>query len=282
MRAQILTQPGARAIASRENPHWREVVQCAESARERRKRGLSFLEGEHLCEAWLSHVGAPHSVVVADEALASPACSRLIQRGQALRAGLPVLVVEDRMWRELSHLVQGESLAFLVPTPRPVLPERIDEDLIYLDRLQDPGNVGSILRSAVGAGIRSVVTAPGTVWVWSPKVLRAAMGAHFPLRIYEGVPWATLRDRSQLATYATRRLEAEPIWSVDLCPPAIWLFGNEGQGIDPSLAGSSVRWLAIPQDDAVESLNVAAAAAVCLFEQRRQRHVKLLERADFL
>jgi TrmH family RNA methyltransferase len=266
-----LNLTGLRQISSRDNPHWREVVVCAQSARERRKRGLSFLEGEHLCEAWLNRWGAPRLIAIADSAQKVPSCRALLSRAHALNPALTILLVDDTMWRDLSQLVQGVSLAFLIETPQPTLPERLTEDAIYLDRVQDPGNVGSILRTAVASGIDRVFTAPGTAWVWSPKVLRAGMGAHFALQVHESVAWLDLEARVQMPRLAARPQNAIDLWSTDLRSPTLWLFGNEGAGLDPLIDADSVCWVRIPQSDRVESLNVAAAAAVCLFEQRRQR-----------
>jgi TrmH family RNA methyltransferase len=271
MRIEPPDLAGFRQIHSRENPHWRELVLCSHSARERRKRGLSFLEGEHLCEAWLTHWGAPRLIAIADSARQVPSCRALLARAQELKSELTILLVDDAMWRDLSQLVQGVSLAFLIETPQPTLPVRLDEDAIYLDRVQDPGNVGSILRTAVAAGINRVVTAPGTAWVWSPKVLRAGMGAHFALEVHEGIDWETLDSRVQMPRFAARPQNAMNLWSTDLRAPVLWLFGNEGAGLDPRIDAETVQWIQIPQSDRVESLNVAAAAAVCLFEQRRQR-----------
>lgn len=271
MSAEPFAMPGLRQIRSRDNPHWREVVLCAQSARERRKRGLSFLEGEHLCEAWLTQRGAPRLIVIAASAQNLPSCRELLERAYALDRAVAALLVADDMWRELSALVQGVSIAFLIDTPRPTVPGRITDDAIYLDRVQDPGNVGSILRSAAAAGIGRVLTAPGTAWVWSPKVLRAGMGAHFPLQVHESVGWTELKERVPIRRLASRAQDARPIWSVDLRAPALWLFGNEGAGLDPLIEADEVDWVCIPQSDRVESLNVAAAAAICLFEQRRQR-----------
>jgi len=262
---------GPRQIHSRDNPHWRELVLCAQSARERRKRGLSFLEGEHLCEAWLDRWGAPRLIAIADSAHQVPSCRALVARAQKQDPSLIILLVDDALWRDLSQLVQGVSLAFLIETPQPSLPARLTEDAIFLDRVQDPGNVGSILRTAVAAGITRVLTAPGTAWVWSPKVLRAGMGAHFALQVHESVGWGELEARVEMPRLAARPQNASELWSTDLRSPALWLFGNEGAGLDPLIDPNTVQWVRIPQSDGVESLNVAAAAAVCLFEQRRQR-----------
>jgi tRNA(Leu) C34 or U34 (ribose-2'-O)-methylase TrmL len=175
---------------------------------------------------------------------------------------------------QMSTLGQGVGLAFLIQTPRPDLPARFEGDAVYLDRIQDPGNVGTLLRTTAAAGIATVITAPGTAWCWSPKVLRAGMGAHFHLAIHESVSWETVRDRLDALVIGTRLQQASSVFESDLRGASVWLFGSEGEGVSSVIAPDVSRWLRIPQMDSVESLNVAAAAAICLFEQRRQRSLK--------
>lgn len=257
-----------RRIHSRDNALLRELAALAQSSRERRRRGESFIEGVHLCSAYLDRYGAPRTAVVAESALADPEVAAIVERCIDATA-----VVDDVLYRSFSQLVQGTSVAFVVATPRAGLPARIETDCVYLDRIQDPGNVGSILRSCAAAGVALVVTAPRTAFVWSPKVLRAGMGAHFRLTICEQVGWDELRARLQTRLLGTRATGATALYASDLRSAACWLLGNEGQGL--SVVDDRIEWLSIPQTDAVESLNVAAAAAVCLFEQRRQRlHVQ--------
>lgn len=252
-----------RHITSRDNPLVREAALLAESARERRKRGESFIEGVHLCQAWLQHRGAPRVALVAASVRDDPEVA-------ALMAACPQgAVLDDAVFRAFSQLAQGAGIAFLVATPPVALPDRIHTDCVYLDRIQDPGNMGSLLRSAAAAGIGLVITAPQTVFAWSPKVLRAGMGAHFALTIVEGLPWPEVRARLAVRALGTRLEESVPLHRADLRAPACWLFGNEGEGV--SVDPDRIDWLRIDQSDAVESLNVAAAAAVCFFEQRRQR-----------
>jgi TrmH family RNA methyltransferase len=119
--------------------------------------------------------------------------------------------------------------------------------------------------------VGTVVTARHTAFIWSPKVLRAGMGAHFALQMYEGLEWSEVAARLPTGTEvrATRLARAESLYQADLRGPGCWVFGNEGQGLAAQFA--QANWLTIPQNTAVESLNVAAAAAVCLFEQCRQR-----------
>jgi TrmH family RNA methyltransferase len=255
-----------RRISSRDNPLFREVAELAHSARERRKLGRSVLEGIHLCEAFLLAGSRPRAAVASDSGLRHPEVGPLLARH-----GIEPAVVTDELFEVITTLQHGVGLAFTIDTPRPGLPPVIEADAIYLDRVQDPGNVGTLLRSCAAAGVATVLTAPGTAWCWSPKVLRAGMGAHFGLSIHEAVPWATVRARLRVGAIGTRAGRADTLYSVDLRAPSLWVLGNEGEGLSEEIAADVERWVRIPQARGVESLNVAAAAAVCLFEQRRQR-----------
>jgi TrmH family RNA methyltransferase len=119
--------------------------------------------------------------------------------------------------------------------------------------------------------VRQVVTTPQTAWCWSPKVLRAAMGGHFALRIHESVPWERLRPVIRIPVAGALAHGGKAIYASDLRPLCVWVFGNEGEGIAEAIERQLDWRVTIPQAGGVESLNVAAAAAVCLFEQRRQR-----------
>jgi TrmH family RNA methyltransferase len=262
----------ARRITSRDNPLLRELAELAHSARARRRSQRSFLEGIHLCEAYLErHAGEPaaaakRAVVVTESGSSHPQVRELIARFQ-----LTPTVLDDSLWPLLSTVDNGVGIAMSVQTPAAPLAARLDGDAVYLDRLQDPGNVGTILRTCAAAGVPTVLTAPGTAYCWSPKVLRAAMGAHFHLAIHEAVPWHEVASRLSVEAVGTRATDATSIYRTDLTAARLWLFGNEGEGLSGEPAAAVDRWLGIPQRAGVESLNVAAAAAVCLFEQLRQR-----------
>lgn len=145
-------------------------------------------------------------------------------------------------------------------------------DLVILDRVQDPGNVGAIIRTAAAAGIRTLLTTPGTAACWAPKVLRAGMGGHFVLNLHENVSSEALQTlATHLSLAGTVLDDGQSLYTTDLRTPLAWVFGNEGEGITPALQSVLGVRLTIPQAPGVESLNVAASAAVCLFEQRRQR-----------
>ena len=256
----------ARRISSRDNPLYREFVDLAGSARERRRLGRSVLEGIHLCEAYLQRHGPPLSAIVSESGVLHPEASALL----AQHAVAPAIVT-DTLFASLSTLAQGIGIAFIVQTPTPSLPDSIELDAVYLDRLQDPGNVGTLLRTCAAAGVKTVFTAPGTAWCWSPKVLRAGMGAHFHLSIHEAIAWPVVRERLRIEAIGTRASQAESLYRSELRAPCLWLLGSEGDGISPLVAADTDRWIRIPQSAGVESLNVATAGALCLFEQRRQR-----------
>ena len=183
------------------------------------------------------------------------------------------LVLDDRLFDQLDIMPSPSPMLAVVETPRPALPASAPgHDLVILDRIQDPGNVGTILRTAAAAGIRTVLTTAGTAACWAPKVLRAGMGGHFVLDIHENIPRDQLKARvGALPLAGTVLQDGQSLYATDLRQPLAWVFGNEGEGIDPELQAQLGYRLTIPQDPGVESLNVAASAAVCLFEQRRQR-----------
>jgi TrmH family RNA methyltransferase len=255
-----------RRISSRDNAAFRELAELAHSAKARRRVGRSVLEGIHLCQAWLEGNRVPQAVFATEAALAHPEVAPLLARH-----GLAPTLLAEALFAAVSTVQHGIGLICVVDTPRPGLPVSIDSDAVYLDRLQDPGNVGTMLRNCAAAGVRTVLAAPGTAWCWSPKVLRAAMGAHFQLSIHEAVPWAAVRARLTIDALGTRAHTATSLYDTDLRPPVLWLLGNEGEGLSQEIAADVSRWVRIPLAGGVESMNVAAAAAVCLFEQRRQR-----------
>jgi TrmH family RNA methyltransferase len=185
--------------------------------------------------------------------------------------GAECLVLPDAMFAPLSQVEHGVPLMFVVAPPVPEQSLTLDGASLLLDGLQDPGHLGSILRSAAAAGMVRVFCGRGTVSAWSPKVLRAGMGAHFVLDIVEDADLPSLVADATVPVYATSSHASMTIHDADLRTPSAWLFGHEGQGVSAPLLALATRQLSIPQASAVESLNVAASVAVCLFEQLRQQ-----------
>jgi RNA methyltransferase, TrmH family len=258
-----------KTISSRDNPFYKELKQLATSSQARRKAGQSLLDGVHLCQAYLDLHGAPLHCVVSEGALANAEAADIVARCEAARAHVTAL--PDALFGAISQVEHGVNLMFMVATPRPAEPAALLDSAVLLDGVQDPGNVGSILRSAAAAGIKQVYCSAGTAFCWSPKVLRAAMGAHFVLEIFENVDLAGLVRASKVAVLATSGYAQERLYDVDLRQPVAWLFGHEGQGVAEDLLALATHRVVIPHAGQVESLNVAACAAVCFFEQLRQR-----------
>lgn len=257
-----------KPVASRDNPQYKQLRQLASSAQTRRKLGKTLLDGVHLCEAWLAHRGRPELCVFSERARPHPEVSRILE--QCLSMQVDCVQLPDALFSPLSQVEHGVELLFIISVPLAPTPLATDGSTVLLDKLQDPGNLGSILRSAAAAGIRQVICGEGTAAAWSPKALRAGMGAHFVLDITEHAEVGQWMASAAVPVYATSSHATVSIYDQPLHVPCAWLFGHEGAGISPELLSRVTSVLAIPQQASVESMNVAAAAAVCLFEQRRQ------------
>ncbi|WLI91443.1 RNA methyltransferase [Massilia sp. R2A-15] len=255
-------------ITSRDNPLYKELKHLATSSQARRKAGRTLLDGVHLCQAWLELRGAPPQCIVSEGALHNPEVEAIVRRCEELHAHVTAL--PDALYNAVTQVEHGVGLMFLVDTPVRAIDGALSQSAVLLDNLQDPGNVGSILRSAAAAGIRQVYCSAGTAFCWSPKVLRAAMGAHFVLEIFENVDLAELVKASKVAVLATSGYATQRLYDIDLRQPVAWLMGHEGQGVADDLLALATHQVVIPHLGQIESLNVAACAAVCFFEQLRQ------------
>jgi len=257
-----------KTISSRDNPLYKELKHLTSSSQARRKAGRSVLDGVHLCESYLQFVGLPALCAVGESAQHHPEVAALVARCES--GGASCLLLPDALYKALSQVENGIDVLFVVDTPRPEPEPALDRAAVLLDNLQDPGNFGSILRSAAAAGIGAIFCSAGTASAWSPKVLRAGMGAHFLLTIHEGVDLPALVASARIPVLATSSHATQTLYQTDLKSPVAWLFGHEGQGVSEELLALATHQLAIPHLGAVESLNVAASAAICFFEQVRQ------------
>lgn len=265
-----------KTIRSRDNAFVKQLIGLAHSSRERKKAGLTVLDGLHLVRAYVEACGMPRAVVVAESALANHEVAIFLAELQAQNATINVL--SDALVAEASSLESPAAVLAEVATPAPRA-TAIDADaVLVLDDVQDPGNVGSMLRSAAAAGVKEVVLSKTSAFAWSPKVLRAAQGAHFLLNIAEGADVVEFiqRFRGQSLALVPRasRVAGRPatmIYDCDLKPPTAWLIGNEGAGLSEAVLRAAAMGVTIPMPGRVESLNAAATAAIALFEMTRQR-----------
>ena len=258
-----------KSISSRDNPLYKELKQLASSSQARKKTGRTLLDGVHLCDAFLHHVGMPLMCVVGETAQTTSEVAAIVGRCEAGR--VQCIVLPDALYAAVGQVEHGVELLFVIDVPHPERAGTLRQPAVLLDSLQDPGNLGSILRSAAAAGIESVYCSTGTALAWSPKVLRAGMGAHFLLEIFEGADLTSLAENSAVPVVATSSHADQLLYELDLTGPVAWLFGHEGQGVSAGLLELATHRAAIPHVGAIESLNVAASAAVCFFEQVRQK-----------
>ena len=242
-------------ITSRDNPLLKDLRRLAQGAGGYREQGRVWVEGEHLCRAALARGWRPALAVFA-ESNWPPAQAELAQ------AAAKNIVLGDALMERVSGLPSPAPVAFVLDLPAaPAL--LADAPTVVLDRVQDAGNVGSILRSAAAFGFAQVAALTGTALLWSPKVLRAGMGAHFGLRLVEGLAAHDLAAL-QVPLLATSSHDGQLLHRARLPWPCAWVLGHEGQGVSAPLAERAALRLRIAQPGGEESLNVAAAAAICL------------------
>ncbi len=249
-------------ITARDNPHLQRLRKLAQDGSAYRKLGGVWLEGDHLARAAVQRGVKPSLALITDVAAADEALRALAD------VSPKVLVVSPALFKTVSGLESPAQIGFELALPgQPRIEAKADS--IVLDRLQDAGNVGTILRSAGALGFRQVLALKGTAALWSPKVLRAGMGAHFALHLVESLAPADL-DALAVPLVATSSHAAAAIDQLTLPAPCAWVFGHEGQGVGPELMARCALTVTIPQPGGEESLNVAAATAICLYESARQ------------
>lgn len=250
-------------VTSRDNPALVRLRKLGADPAGYRKAGSVWIEGDHLLRAALQRGWRPALVVLTEAAMQDAALAALAE--SAVRA----LVVPTALFKGLSGLESPAQIGAELTLPStPVIDAQAAS--VVLDRLQDAGNVGAILRSAAAFGVRQVLALKGTAALWSPKVLRAGQGAHFGLRLVEGL---AADDLAALAVplVATSSHTEHQLHRVALPSPCAWVLGHEGQGVSPALMARCALTVGIPQPGGEESLNVAAAAAICLYESHRQQ-----------
>lgn len=257
-----------KVIRSRDNPLVRSLLKLGSSSRERRRSSTTLLDGVHLIEAWRdARIGMAEVVAASESAIERPEIRSLLESTPSLAT----VILAEPLLRRISQVVSSAGVLAAVKTPDPQpIPEVIDGG-VFLEQVQDPGNLGSMLRSALAAGVPRVFLSPGSVLAWAPKVVRAGMGAHFRLSIHENTDVAELARRCRGTLIATEPEARQTLYETDLRRPVVWLFGNEGAGLSERAGGVAQERVRIPMPGPVESLNLAASLAVCLFEQARQR-----------
>lgn len=254
-------------ISSRDNPFFKELLKLAGSSRQRKKTGQTLLDGNHLVQAYLASGYQPQHLMVTESALQDREVAALLHK----LLGVPLTQFDDSLFAEISELKTPSGILALIEQPGSSLSPELSSFCLLLEDIQDPGNLGSMLRSAAAAGCDAVFLSSGCADAWSPKVLRAGMGGHFVLSIHESADLLDVAAAFQGKLLGTSLAAQTSLYDCDLRGKLAFAVGNEGAGLSESLLAATTQRITIPMPGKVESLNAAAAAAVCLFEAARQR-----------
>ncbi|MDI1362347.1 RNA methyltransferase [Methylotenera sp.] len=254
-------------IISRDNPVFKQLKKLADNSRERRNEGQTLLDGVHLIEAYMATFGEPVMIII-PEGKSSIEATGLIQT----LTEISTIMLPTLMFAELTPVASAAGILALVKIPQLAAPEQ-PKFALMLEDIQDPGNLGSMLRTAAAAGVEAVYLSAGCTDAWSPKALRGGQGAQFVLPIVERANLIAELDNFNGNSYATA-MHGESLYAQDLTQATAFIIGNEGAGLRKQTIAAADKSITIPMTESrfgsVESLNAGAAAAICLFERKRQ------------
>lgn len=256
-------------IRSKDNARVKAWVRLAEVSRERYKRYRTLVEGVHLIETILSLGRSPINLIVCESAVHRPEFLRIAQR-----ARLVPVVLSDPAFSRIVGTRSSTGIAAEIEFFESSFDPEISGSCLFLDGVQDAGNVGTLLRSAAAFGVRDAVLSRECADPWSPKALRAGMGGQFFLRMAISTDLAQDVRRFGGQSICTTVLGGSPLDSLDLTGRVAWIFGGEGGGVSNEVASQATHRATILMPGGTESLNVAASAAVCLYEQARQLSIR--------
>lgn len=254
-------------ISSRQNSLVKQLKKLGESKRARAEAGQVLAEGIHLVRTQIEAGVYPELLVVAQRV----ADHAEIQLLRACCDDARWVILANDIFDQIAPTDSPAGVLSLSALPNNDASANTLLDTLVLDNVQDPGNVGSLIRTAVAAGVKQIVLSEGCADAWSPRCLRAGQGAQWLARIYKDQDLLIWLNQYQGAIAATVLDDAQSLYALKLDEPTAWLFGNEGQGVRQELVACATQRVTIPMPGGMESLNVNAAAAVCLFEQVRQR-----------
>jgi RNA methyltransferase, TrmH family len=252
-------------VATRTNAQFRTLRALASSGAERRRQNRTLLDGAHLVASYLEHA-RPRLIAVSDSARDHPEVAALLSRAR----GADQVCFADALFAQIAPVQTPTGILALIDIPSPPAEIPRGQLLVMLDGIQDPGNVGTIIRSAAAAGADAILLSAQCADPWAPRTLRAAMGAHFVLQIRAHTDLVIAAAEFPGRVIAAAGQGGTTPQEVDLTGRIAFAFGAEGAGLDPDLAATAHESVSIPLARGIESLNVGAAAAVILFERVRQ------------
>ncbi|HTT37478.1 MAG TPA: RNA methyltransferase [Burkholderiales bacterium] len=253
-------------IASRDNPFYKRLMRLSRASRaERRIERTALLEGVHLVRAYLDRFGSEGvELVVKESARGHPEIAGLV-------AEVPAVAMADRIFDTVSSVQTPVGVLAVAPIPKPSGMTREEGFQVFVDGVQDPGNLGSILRSAAAAGATMAHLSAECADPWSSKSLRGGMGAQFLLPIEEHADLGRAAEQASLRLVACTVSAETSVFDADLSGPVGFIIGGEGSGVTPRLDALARQRVRIPMSRGIDSLNAAAAAAVCFYEWVRRR-----------
>ncbi|MCC6531496.1 MAG: RNA methyltransferase [Burkholderiales bacterium] len=258
-----------KRIVSRANPQFKAIRELVNSVKERRAQQRAVLDGAHLVGSYIERRGAPLLIALSAGARADGEIEGLIARAGYCE----LLELPPALFAQLAPVETPSGILAVIAIPRLAPRVGCGQCVVMLAGVQDPGNVGTIIRSAAAAGADEVQIDAACADAWSPRTLRAAMGAHFALDVRTGVDLQAAAERFPGKVIATVARQGISPQALDLRGQIALLFGNEGSGLEEGLVRRANERIAIPMARGIESLNVGAAAAIVLFERVRQLSV---------
>ena len=261
-------------ITSRDNAFFKQLIRLAGSAQERKTAGLTLLDGIHLISAYRRALGEPKWLIVSETGWDGGEIKRLLVEEEG-KTGTKAIMLPNSLFQAASPVKTPTGIMALVSVPKaediPVRASGREASFsVLLEAMQNPGNLGSILRSAAAAGASDAYLSEGCADAWSPATLRAAMGAHFLLRIHEQSDLAHIASTFDGKVIATSLQAKMSLYQTTLTGAVAFVFGNEGAGLSDKILAVASEHVVIPMPGGTESLNAAAAAAICFFERVRQ------------
>ena len=254
-------------VESAQNSRFKQALKWAKSPSSKLKAlNLALCEGLHLAQEVLRQQPESVQQIWLPESLwAEPQWQEL----SALADHVEMFEVPNALYAKLSQLPSPTGpMVIFKPTGSSLAPNA-EGNWVIFDAIQDPGNLGTMLRTCASAGIESIGLTPGCAWPWGEKALRAGMGAQWQLHCVEAEQLPELSEHQWLVTHLSD--ESVSLYDCQLEIPTVWVFGNEGQGVSNQWIAKASKLVKIPQVEGVESMNVSASCAVALFEQVRQQ-----------
>lgn len=263
-----------QSITSRDNALFKQLIKLGKSARQRKISGQTILDGIHLIQSYSAALGAPTCLIVSESAFDSIDTRDLLRKVTAQQE-VKTVVLSDTLFHLAAPVKSPTGIMALITIPEnKTYPSQHETSRIMLEAIQDPGNLGSILRTAAAAGVNEVYLSSDCTDVWSPKTLRAAMGGHFLLNIHEHANLIAIAQQLSGKIITTSLQAEKSLYQTSLTGSVTFIFGNEGMGLSHEVSMIASEQVTIPMPGKTESLNVAAAAAICLFERVRQLTMK--------